>query len=482
MSSKSSRTSHCMPVALAKDGRYVAVVNANYLNIIQLLDGQVIISTPVHDNVKGRMRYLQWAKCGSGLSGSDSVIDSYCHRLLCASGNHISVRDVHDEGWSAEINAGDGTNFSHVDFAARPNEVIAITEFGVQLSIFLLETGEQRIIKSPKFSNPMTYAIRPTTGHLATILKVDASDVLVVHELETYEPITTSALPTVDAQGLKWSPNGSWLAVWDAASAGTRIAIYTADGQHFRTYSGDPEMAATDFGVKTVEWSPDSALLAIGKHDGTIDLVNGRTFTLVHVLDDPISIRPIGRDIYLEQPASHGQINEYMLAPESPVFPFSYNVPSCNRAVSTISFNPSGSLVATVDHGLPHIVWMWSLKEKSPRLAGALIQKASIRQLLWNPDLPELLMTTNDDDSVSVHQWICGHVPRIAPVSQVGSGRHHATWLHSSEKPSGLIWVGSHSGYVIGCIEGTRASATFNQLSCLQDAHRALSADDFPPT
>lgn len=147
----------------------------------------------------------------------------------------------------------------------------------MQLSIFLLETGEQKIIKCPKFANPNTYSLRPGSGHLATILKIDAADLLTVHELGSYEAITTAALPTVDAQGLKWSPSGAWLAVWDAASAGTKVAIFTADGLLFRTYVMDSEMASSDFGVRCIEWSPDSSWLAVGKHDGTVDLIDGRT-------------------------------------------------------------------------------------------------------------------------------------------------------------------------------------------------------------
>ena len=223
------------------------------------------------------MRFFQWAKGASAASSSSSITSSYCHRILCASTSHISVVDVHDEAWSAEIDAGDGSHFTHVDFTTTPNEILATTEFGVQLSIFSLETGEQRVIKSPKFANANTYALRPGSGHLAAVLKIDATDLLTVHELGSYEAITTSALPTIDAQGLKWSPNGAWLAVWDAASAGTKVAVFTADGLLFRTYVTDPETAVSDFGVRSVEWGPDSSWLAVGKHDGTVDLVDGRT-------------------------------------------------------------------------------------------------------------------------------------------------------------------------------------------------------------
>lgn len=226
-----------------------------------------------------------------------------------------------------------------------------------------------------------------------------------------------------------------------------------------------------------------------------------------------MSVKPIGKDVYIEQPS--GQIpgiTEYALVPnESHIFPFTYNVASSSRAVASMSFNPSGTMLATVDAGLPHIVWMWDISggsgsdndsEETPRLAGALIQRASVRQLLWNPDLPELLMTTNDDEVVSVHQWICGHVPRIAAVnnnsdsneSSNSSNKNSVSWLPVGEESasSGLIWLGSsHSGSsTMGYVTGTGSSTVFNRIFCIEDpcggprsrSRPRLSADDFPFT
>ena len=91
-------------------------------------------------------------------------------------------------------------------------------------------------------------------------------------------------LPTVDAQGLKWSPDGKWIAIWDAASTGTKVLIYIADGQPFRTYTGPLDSdSALDLGVRGIEWSPVasntgvSEFLAVGKVDGTIDILRSKT-------------------------------------------------------------------------------------------------------------------------------------------------------------------------------------------------------------
>lgn len=196
-------------------------------------------------------------------------------RILCASPTQVSVWDLWDDKWSATIETGDASSFVHVDFGASHDEVITVYEFNTQLAICSLTTGEQRIIKSPKCPNSRGYAFRPGTGHLAVLIKLDANDILTLHDPETYHVITSVHLPTADAQGLKWSPNGAWLAVWEAAAAGTKVSIYTADGQYFRSYSGSTHELS--LGIKVLEWSPDSNLLALGLHDTTVELISSTT-------------------------------------------------------------------------------------------------------------------------------------------------------------------------------------------------------------
>jgi WD40 repeat protein len=196
-------------------------------------------------------------------------------RILCASGTQVSVWDLLDDKWSATIEIGDASSFVNVDFSATHDEVVTVYEFNTQLAICSLKTGEQRVIKFPKCPNSSGYAFRPGTGHLAVLVKLDANDTLTLHEPETYKVITSVPLPTADAQGLKWSPNGAWLAVLEAAAAGTKVVIYTADGQHFRTYTGSTHKP--NLGIKTIEWNPDSCFLALGQHDATVELINSVT-------------------------------------------------------------------------------------------------------------------------------------------------------------------------------------------------------------
>lgn len=205
-------------------------------------------------------------------------------RLLCSSDNRVSIWQINSMEWDADIENVDPA-ITHVDFGAKNDEVILFHSWNSKVTVFNLDSGRSQVIKSPKFCNPNGYGYRPRTRQFAILLKPETSDLLTVHEAQTYELITRVALPTVDAQGLKWSPDGKWIAVWEAASAGTKVLIFAADGQLFRVYTGPSSGydGTYDLGVRTIEWSPvgnsnrKSQILAVGKFDGTVDLLNSRT-------------------------------------------------------------------------------------------------------------------------------------------------------------------------------------------------------------
>lgn len=195
-----------------------------------------------------------------------------------------------------------------------------------------------------------------------------------------------------------------------------------------------------------------------------------------------MSLGSIGRDIYVEQSSSTMDVSEYALAPKSPVFPYTFNTANSTRAVGSISFSPASNVVAVVDQGLSNIVWLWSLKNQVPRLDGALVQKSTVKQLLWCPKLPDILMTTNDSETPTVHQWICGRVPRIARVPISGNGKYVASWVRADGGQGGIVLFGSISGHILGYVAGSGNIAEYIQLLDLEDDCPPLTLDEFPLT
>ena len=179
------------------------------------------------------------------------------------------------------------------------------TDFSASLTVWDLQSGKSIEIRDPKFhTGPETrhteegpgWAYKPLPEYLndeegleqerhghnrifALLSRVGPRDILTVHASRNYEVIGSTDLPSIDARGLKWSPDGRWLAVWEAPSQGMRIWVYTADGHLFRTYpaTANAGVADAELGIRSLEWSPSSDWLAVGGFDRRVTLLNTRT-------------------------------------------------------------------------------------------------------------------------------------------------------------------------------------------------------------
>jgi hypothetical protein len=227
------------------------------------------------------LRSLKFFNFGSASGVSHDGFSSR-RRVLTSNDSRISIWQINPLEIFAEIESIEPGTLA-VDFGSDENEILVFHAWNTKMSIHSLETGRSSVIKTPKFAHHLGFGYRPKTRQLAILLKPETSDLLTVHEPRSYELVNRTVLSTVDAQGLKWSPDGKWIAVWDVASAGTKVLVFTADGQLFRTYSGPSGVDDTfDLGVKQIEWSPAShqgicETLAVGKVNGNIDLLRTRT-------------------------------------------------------------------------------------------------------------------------------------------------------------------------------------------------------------
>lgn len=214
-----------------------------------------------------------------GAKSQETLEDGPQHRtdrhLLVADDKNILVYNVEDAQWQATVKgaAGNTGKIAHVDFGYTPDEVFVLPEFGVKATIWSLPSGRRVEIRDPKILQK-AYDYRPATGHLAILTRPNTHDILLVLTPDTYEPIIDIELSTTDAQGLKWSPDGRWLAVWDTASAGSKVLIYTADGQLFKTFLGAKENNAVELGVKSVEWNPLSGSVVIGDFGENVTILS----------------------------------------------------------------------------------------------------------------------------------------------------------------------------------------------------------------
>lgn len=77
------------------------------------------------------------------------------------------------------------------------------------------------------------------------------------------------AVPTQDLADLAWAPDSRCFAVWDTLLT-YKLLIYSSEGIRLATYSAYQDA----LGIRTVQWSPNGNLLAVGSHDQVLCLLS----------------------------------------------------------------------------------------------------------------------------------------------------------------------------------------------------------------
>ncbi|KAI5856912.1 hypothetical protein BZA05DRAFT_161638 [Tricharina praecox] len=373
-----------------------------------------------------------WCKRRSGIDNSEEE-GTITQRVLLADSDIIQVFDVKDEKWTATISQGFG-GIKNVEFGRNADEVVVFSEFQLKVTVWNLITSKHVEISHPKFSNK-GYGYRPFTSHFAILTRSGTHDVVSIHQNTTYRVCSTFTLPTIDAQGLKWSPCGRWLAVWDSPTVGYRVLVYTADGHLYRTH----EKPCEGLGVKTVEWSPSGDFLTIGSYDGKMCFLSNYTFSPVISMNHTRTIRLPGVTVWSECANSAGKryYDKVQQPTTLPTLQFNPADPTPKTGISAMAFsNPDGTLVATKNDNMPSSLWIWSIKLLRPY--AVLVHLNPIKSFTWHPSIPDLLMIQCEnagDDSVDssgvVYLWSSTwKEPRTiqVPMEKI-TGSNWAKWV-----------------------------------------------------
>ncbi|PQE19550.1 wd40 domain-containing protein [Rutstroemia sp. NJR-2017a BVV2] len=330
------------------------------------------------------------------------------NRVLVASADTIRVFSPVDHRFSATITSPTSgtTKTTFICFGGSDDEVCVFTEFGLKLTVFNLATSRAAEIPSPKLFTPATAAKgishRPRSGNLALLTRSAGKDVISIHKPGSLEVIRSWTPETIDAQGLAWSPDGRWIAVWESAAQGHKVLIYTADGHLYKLWGGSAHIIEEDkdsdlgAGVKTIEWSQTGKHIAIGDHGQRIVLLAAPAFAESMVLSHSSSIRPSDTlHVWQEQilPGQNGGFTREFIAATQLVLPPTSTAPATaeSRAgTNALSFDVSGTLLATKVEDMPTTVWIWDVGNRS--LRAVLILHAPIARIAWHPSITELLM------------------------------------------------------------------------------------------
>ncbi len=232
-------------------------------------------------------------------------------RILLQTEDSVHVFDVRDLQWKAILTNGSGGmgKIAAARFSPSGDEILVFSEFGSRMTIWSLDDISDGSVTAPlvplnltqhtEIRDPKPFlgngesccGFRPTRNTslvplFALLTRQGAQDVLSLHAPHTYAVLASSVISSVDAQGLKWSPDGRWIAIWDAPSAGPKVWIYTADGNSYRSWSvsgNHSDDGTEDLGVKCIEWCPKSRYLVIGTYDGKVAVLGTKTVRILQL-------------------------------------------------------------------------------------------------------------------------------------------------------------------------------------------------------
>ncbi|KAF3309700.1 hypothetical protein TWF173_010680 [Orbilia oligospora] len=399
---KSSFTQGSYP---SPDGTLIASIQGSCLVLQDASTGEVKRTTQLSNEVS-TINFLKWSSpplslpVVEGDENKSNVLPSTSpspSRILVADDQVIEVFDAHDEDWKATLNPGFG-GIKYVDFAADADEVLVLSEFGLKVTIWSLKANFHVDLQHPKFG-AKGFGYRPGTNHFALLTRPVAHDMLNLYSPESYTPIKSIELPTIDAQALKWSPNGRWIAILESASAGYRVLLYTANGHMFRTH----EQPCVGLGLRTMEWSSDGDFLVLGGYDGSVIFLNNFLFNKVVEMRHTIEIKLMATDVWSEELSVLGERHYTLITPpvSLPTVDSLASDPVPKIGVSVISFCADGTLVATKDERMPNSIWVWSLESLAP--LAILVQLSQVKAIQWHPSRGDLLAVVCGADPNSVN-------------------------------------------------------------------------------
>ncbi|POS84985.1 hypothetical protein EPUL_003880, partial [Erysiphe pulchra] len=308
---------------------------------------------------------------------------------------------------------------SLVTFGIDENEILVFYDLGLKLTIININTSESVDIPSIKLFSPTTasrgFSYRPGTGNLTLLSRNGGKDIISLHARGTQDIFRSWYPETTDAQGLSWSADGKWLAIYDSASLGFKLLIYTAEGYLYKILQVSAEMQDVDpyvkfgLGIKVVEWSPNRKYIAIGDYSDRVTLLQMPHFTHFMIFSHKSVLKTKDfKTVWQEQIdfQESGSQSVFIQIHKEISLPTSSNATNkIKTGVNLMSFDKSGSNLAVKMEETPTTIWIWDVIKPVPK--AILVLHATISKIQWHPTIENQLMALCEDESAHglVYLW-----------------------------------------------------------------------------
>ncbi|EPB83563.1 hypothetical protein HMPREF1544_09665 [Mucor circinelloides 1006PhL] len=364
-------------IANAQDNRLVIRRNTAEMTVLQ-----------VHET-RRPIDYIQWAPNSQ--------------HILCVNFeyNRVDIRSMTDSAWQAFISEK-AFPFVRVRWSPDSKNIICVAELELRIAMWNLSTSTMKFMNHIKYSEKGTSF--PFYGkYLAIIKRHDKGDYISIYHANSYILLQRFELDLVDVENIKWSPNNMYIIAWDNCLY-HKASVYRQDGFLVKSYSG----YEYGLGIKSVHWSPNSLVIALGNFDDTIHLLSTLSWELIGILTHPTTLSASAETVQeaeVSRPAlatlSTSKI-DYRYVMRRP-FNIPARRPDYNEAdpkigIGSFSFSPDGLYICSKDDKMPTVLWIWQLS--TLKCIHMLIFRKPIKQAVWNPSHDHLIAVICNDEHV----------------------------------------------------------------------------------
>ena len=331
--------------------------------------------------------------------------------------------------WTCKIDEG-SAGLTACCWSPDSRHLLTTADFQLRITLWSLVNKSVSYIKYPKLVQG-GLDFTADGCHMALAERREGKDHVSIFDCQKWELLKNFVVDTKDLAGLKWSPNGNVLCVWDSCVT-YKILLYAMDGHCISSYSAFSEISEFSLGIKCVSWSPTGQFLAIGSFDEKLRILNNITWRTVAEYSHPSIIEDSNVVVYAEMeqrmPPNLSNLTKLIYPSqsryeiqESPTHVASVK-PDPAKAnpkfgVGNIKFSYDNSYIATQNDNMPNSVWIWDVVKLC--LSVVLMHSATVKDLQWDPVQPRLALCTNTN---KLYIWSPGgcvtvNVPTDPPLN-----------------------------------------------------------------
>lgn len=291
---------------------------------------------------------------------------------------HVFTPPTHPTQASARIDGGE-LGIENVMWSPNSQFLLVFGKNGVRVDVWDLKTCH--LVGIPGIKDGRNgVGFSPNKRVFAYLTRRNGKDCLALHSTEDWQFTNLIELDTLDANDLKWSPDGVNVAIADCQIEHRVVVVNSETGQAstYEAYKGQK-------GVITLCWCMNSHLLAAGSGNDAMQILFTPEWRLLTELDHINLTRVSNADHYEEETPGR------MIPAKFPIKNYDGSYSGINR----IAWSRSGKFIASTTVTMKRTIFIWDLETLS--LIHVFTFLTNVADFQWSPTDDNLAVCIGTD-------------------------------------------------------------------------------------